>query len=93
MGSSRFRRGQLPDPSEYFARELGNLTGVARDGWASALCPFHEDRRPSLAVNLRHGGWHCFAGCGRGDLLAFHQKKHGLSFIEAAKDLGAWGPA
>ena len=88
-----FRRDLLPDPASYYARELGKLPHASPDGWASARCPFHEDDRPSLTVNLQHGGWCCFAGCGRGDLLTFHQKKHGLSFVAAAKALGAWGPA
>jgi len=29
------------------------------------LCPFHDDRNPSLSVNREKGLWHCF-GCGRG---------------------------
>ena len=29
------------------------------------LCPFHDDRNPSLSVNREKGIWHCF-GCGRG---------------------------
>ncbi|MFC1930182.1 CHC2 zinc finger domain-containing protein [Chloroflexota bacterium] len=28
------------------------------------LCPFHNDRNPSLAVNAEKGVWHCF-GCGK----------------------------
>ena len=28
------------------------------------LCPEHEDRHPSFALNLGSGLWHCF-GCGR----------------------------
>lgn len=28
------------------------------------LCPFHDDRNPSLAVNAEKGVWHCF-GCGK----------------------------
>ena len=31
----------------------------------SGLCPFHDDRDPSLSVNREKGLWYCF-GCGRG---------------------------
>lgn len=31
-------------------------------------CPFHDDRRPSLSVNLDTGAWICFAGCGSGGI-------------------------
>jgi DNA primase len=35
------------------------------------MCPFHEDKKPSLRVNLATGRWACMA-CGlRGDLVAF----------------------
>ena len=37
----------------------------------SGLCPFHDDRDPSLSVNRGKGLWHCF-GCERsGDYRAF----------------------
>jgi hypothetical protein len=87
----RFFKDRLPDPKVYYRRELGSaIAREAKDGWVSARCCFHEDTRPSLSVNLKHGGWCCFCGCGRGDLLSFHMKRHGLSFVAAAKDLGAW---
>ena len=42
---------------------------VESTGWAMVVCPFHDDRSPSLAVNTRNGGWRCFANCGSGSLL------------------------
>jgi len=88
----RFHRDRLPDPTSYYERELGKLGRVSADGWAQARCPFHEDDRPSFTVNLEHGGWCCFCGCGKGDLVAFQMRKYGQSFIEAVRALGAWGP-
>lgn len=40
------------------------LVVVSRSGseW-SALCPFHDDRNPSLSINVETGLWLCF-GCG-----------------------------
>ncbi len=37
-------------------------------------CLFHEDRTPSLSVNLKKGAWKCFAGCGDGGILDFEEK-------------------
>jgi hypothetical protein len=85
---SRFRRDLLPDPQDYYTRYLDALR--INGDWARACCPFHEDRNPSLSVNLSHGGFICF-GCGAkgGDVLAFHMRLNGMDFITAAKDLGA----
>ena len=85
---AHFDRERLPDPLDYFSKELPDLKG--RGDWRDAVCPFHEDSRPSLRVNVATGGWRCMA-CGRGgDLVAFHMRKHDLNFTEAAKALGAW---
>lgn len=37
-------------------------------------CPFHDDRLPSLAVNLEKGVWKCHAGCGEGGVLDFEER-------------------
>lgn len=53
-----------------------NLTG---------LCPFHSERTPSFNVNPERGIFRCF-GCGEGgDVFAFVQRLHNLSFPEALK--------
>jgi len=66
------------------------LTGSGE--WKSAVCPFHNDTRPSLRVRLDTGAFRCMTcGAKGGDVLAFHMRRHGLLFIEAAKALGAWG--
>jgi len=57
----------------------------------SAICPFHDNTRPSLRVRLDTGGFRCMTCDAKGgDVLAFHMRRHGLHFIEAAKALGAW---
>jgi hypothetical protein len=45
-----------------------------------------------MRINLETGGYVCMAGCGAsgGDVLAYHMDAHGLEFVDAAKDLGAW---
>ena len=50
-----------------------------------ALCPFHNDRHPSLFVDDDH--YYCYA-CGEyGDVIDFTSKLHGLSLYDAAKKL------
>jgi len=50
----------------------------------SALCPFHEESKPSFKVNLAKGGFHCF-GCGaKGNVLDFVAKLEGCGLREAA---------
>ncbi|MDA8260273.1 MAG: CHC2 zinc finger domain-containing protein [Betaproteobacteria bacterium] len=82
-------RSLLPDPAEFYARELGALKGSGT--WRDAVCPFHKDTKPSLRVKLATGAWHCFVcGEGGGDVLAFHRRKTGQGFIEACRALGCW---
>jgi len=89
---SRYRRDLLPDPSDYYTRHLHALR--IHGEWADAPCPFHEDKNPSLSVNLVHGGYLCHAcGARGGDVLDFHRRLHGMDFIAAARDLNAWEEA
>ena len=60
-------------------------------GWRDAICPFHEDSKPSLRDRFETGAFRCMAcGAHGGDVLAFHMQRHGLRFVDAAKALGAW---
>jgi len=82
-------RARLPPPMGYFERAGLHLIG--RGIWRSARCPFHDDSQPSLRINAETGAYRCMAcGAKGGDVLAFHQRRHGLSFTQAARDLGAW---
>jgi DNA primase len=84
-----FRRDWLPNPADYYRNQGLKLTGGGE--WKSALCPFHDDTRPSLRVNLKNGAFRCMAcGVKGGDVLAFHRRRYNLGFVEAAKALGAW---
>ncbi len=89
-GSRRrgFDRERLPEALGYYTRELGALKGCGP--WRQALCCFHEERTPSLSVNVESGHFRCFACDAKGDLLAFHMRRHGLDFKSACKALGAW---
>jgi DNA primase len=53
-------------------------------GQISVLCPFHDDRRPSLSVNLDRKLFHCFACQAKGDILDFVARIERISLPEAA---------
>jgi MCM P-loop domain/Toprim-like len=38
------------------------------DGELELHCPLHHDVKRSASINLEKGVWHCFAGCGGGDI-------------------------
>lgn len=82
-------RGRLPDPAAYYAQHVAKLGKPNGTGWAQGLCPFHDDHDASLSVNLagERGHFRCFACGERGDMVTFHQKRTGMAFPEAVRDL------
>lgn len=81
-------RDRLPDPDTYYREHVERLSRANATGWAQGACPFHDDRNASLSVHVGGiGGWRCFAGCGGGDLVGFHMKRHGLDFRSAVRAL------
>jgi len=85
----QFNPAHLPRAGKYYKNEGLKLTGGGE--WKSALCPFHNDTKPSLRVRVDSGGFKCMAcGAHGGDVLAFHMQRYNLRFIDAAKALGAW---
>ena len=84
-----FNREALPDPLGYY--EAQGLTFRERRGrWRTTRCDFHGGS-DSLRVNTSTGAFVCMSCNARGgDVLSFHMAHEGLTFIEAAKALGAW---
>jgi hypothetical protein len=83
-----FDRNYLPDPVSYFEAEGLKLDG--RGPWRTTECKFHGGS-DSMRINLASGGWCCMSCNAKGgDVLAYHMAAHGLDFIAAVKDLGAW---
>lgn len=87
--NKKFNPLLLPEPKQYYLTIFPNLKNNSE--WISVICCFHEDKNPSLRINLSTGAFRCF-GCGiKGrDVLAFHQQLHQLNFIEAVSLFGAW---
>ena len=68
-------------------REAAEWYGVEVNHYGMALCPFHNDRHPSLYVADDH--YHCFACGEHGDVIDFAAKLFGLPLYEAAQRLAA----
>ena len=66
-------------------REAAERYGVEVNRHGKALCPFHNDRHPSLFVDDDH--YHCFACGEHGDVIDFTAKLFGLKLYEAAQKL------
>lgn len=85
----RFVRERLPDPASYYESEGVELRG--RGPWRDAVCPFHQDSRPSMRVHVETGAFRCMScGAAGGDVLSFHRRRHALGFVEACRALGCW---
>lgn len=83
-----FVKDRLPDAVSYFEAEDVHLVGPGQ--WKTGPCHLHGGS-DSMRVNVRSGGWRCMSCCAKGgDVLAFHMQRHGLDFIEAARQLGAY---
>ena len=66
-------------------REAAVRYGIDVNRHGKALCPFHNDRNPSLFVDDDH--YHCFACGEHGDVIDFTAKLFGLKLYEAAQKL------
>lgn len=68
-------------------REAAELYGIDVNRYGKALCPFHNDRHPSLYVADDH--YYCFACGEHGDVIDFAAKLFALPLYEAAQKLAA----
>ena len=66
-------------------REAAARYGVEVNRHGKALCPFHNDRHPSLFVDDDH--YYCYACGEHGDVIDFTAKIYGLKLYEAAQKL------
>ncbi|MFH0773891.1 MAG: AAA family ATPase [bacterium] len=78
------------DIKAYYSSEFPSIK--TNSGMGQALCPFHDDHKASLSVNLKTGLFKCF-GCDRkGSIFDFYMAKHDVdyrsSFDALAKEAG-----
>src|SRR5450755_3358563 len=54
------------------------------------LCPFHDDREPSLVISPKKNLWHCLGACQTGGtVIDWIMKAEGVSFRHAVELLRA----
>lgn len=76
---------RLPAPVDFYFNQ--GLTLKGGGVWRSALCPFHQDKNPSLSINTEHGGYICHVCNAHGDMVGFYMALYGVDFVQACKDL------
>lgn len=87
MNSELIQRLRLL-PVEEVAARLGLEVRQHR-----ALCPFHNDRHPSLSFSISRNTWRCWACGEHGGTIDLAMRCLGLGFAEACRWLGGAGLA
>ena len=89
--NSHFNRNRVPPVADVLARLHLQPSKPNHSGYAQMRCPLHGEANPSLSVHLERGNWRCFA-CGAvgGDALELYRRARELTFVQAARELGAW---
>jgi DNA primase len=65
---------------------VGAKTDLRRVGSRfSGLCPFHDERTPSLSVNAEEKLFYCFGCQAKGDAIGFVEQAEGLDFVDAVE--------
>jgi hypothetical protein len=83
----KFNLNNLPSPAEYYHREFSTIK--TNHNWGQVICPFHNDHKPSLSINMLEGYFKCHAcGASGGGIIDFHMLRYDLAFKAAVKDLG-----
>ncbi len=67
---------------------IGHYLALTKRGNQTlAICPFHDDSKPSLNVNDQRGMFMCFACNTGGDHITFVEKYKNIEFVEALKEI------
>ncbi|MGF6792402.1 CHC2 zinc finger domain-containing protein [Paraburkholderia sp. 35.1] len=91
MKHGQFRRDRLPDVRAVL--DMLGLTAakINASGYGQTFCPVHGETHPSLSIHMERGNWRCFAcGASGGDVLELYRRARGLTFVQAARELGCW---
>ena len=84
-----FDRLRLPSPASYYSMQFPGIN-INRK-FVKVLCPFHEDTRPSLSIDMEEGWYKCHAcGEGGGGITKFHMTRYSLTYKQTIKELEAF---
>lgn len=75
------------NPIEQVVRSYGCEPGKKTATGFMLKCPFHDDKNPSLSVDVVKGLFKCFGCDASGSVIDFVRLKEGLSPVEAMKRL------
>ncbi|MBS0272628.1 MAG: hypothetical protein JSR85_08300 [Proteobacteria bacterium] len=92
---SASRLKELINPIDFYISEGHAINPRKKTEWKSGgLCPFHNDRKAgSFFISSLSGAFKCFScGLSGGDVIAYTQQRHEISFVEACQKLNdEWG--
>ncbi|MBX3411195.1 MAG: DNA primase [Pirellulales bacterium] len=87
FGSSHDAKEQVRQAID-IADLIGEYVQLRRQGSGYvALCPWHDDSRPSLQVNPTRQSWKCWVCDVGGDIFSWTMKQEGVEFPEALRML------
>lgn len=64
----------------FYAKYFQNIKGIPQQ---NVICPFHDDKNPSLSLDLESGKWYCHACVKGGDVFQFYMDYNKVSFSKA----------
>lgn len=85
--TAHFDRALLPNLVSYVQQHT-RVIGRGRQRRADCLIAEHSHAL-SMAIDVERALWFCHACGAGGDVLDLHRRRFGLSFIDAARELGA----
>lgn len=73
-------------PPEYYSHQFPGISTNRKS--VKVKCPFHNDHRPSLSINLEEGWYKCFScGAKGGGIVRFHMSRYSLTYKQTIKEL------
>lgn len=76
------------DKPAFYKSLVSSLKDTGKDQ-ALGLCPFHDDKHPSLSINLEDGLYNCFSCGAKGDVFTFYQELKKVDFPTTLQEIAA----
>lgn len=68
-------------------RQAAEFYGYSVDRQGRCLCPFHNDKKPSMKIYPNDKGYYCFSCGSGGDVITFVSRLYGINNEGAARKL------